>query len=100
MKYYKIDEIVNVEPPKKYGYKAKIVKDEINNIAFYELIKSEELLEIEILKQKLVDSDYKAIKYAEGQMTIEEYEPIKVKRQNWRDRINELENILLEVYNG
>lgn len=30
------------------------------------------------LKQKLSDTDYQAIKYAEGWLTEEEYEPIKV----------------------
>lgn len=47
--------------------------------------------EIEILKQKLKDTDYKAIKYAEGQLTEEEYASTKAERQGWRDRINELE---------
>lgn len=43
------------------------------------------------LKQALLDTDYKAIKYAEGWLTEEEYEPIKVQRQVWRDEINALE---------
>lgn len=47
--------------------------------------------EIEMLKKKLSDTDYKAIKYAEGQLTEEEYGPIKQERQSWRNRINELE---------
>lgn len=47
--------------------------------------------EIEMLKRKLSDTDYKAIKYAEGQLTEEEYGPIKQERQSWRNRINELE---------
>ena len=37
-------------------------------------------LRIEILKCKLNDSDYKAIKYAEGILTEEEYAPIKAER--------------------
>ena len=51
--------------------------------------------EIEILKQKLKDTDYKAIKYAEGQLTEEEYASTKFERQGWRDRINELEAQIL-----
>lgn len=47
--------------------------------------------EIKDLKQKLKDTDYKAIKYAEGQLTEEEYASTKAERQSWRDRINELE---------
>lgn len=46
---------------------------------------------------ELKDTDYKAIKYAEGLISVEEYEPIKVARQQLRDRINELENQLNEV---
>lgn len=44
------------------------------------------------LKQLLTESDYKAIKFAEGQLTEEEYTPIKQQRQAWRDEINQLEN--------
>ena len=47
--------------------------------------------EIKELKQKLLDTDYKAIKYAEGHISEEEYAPIKAERQEWRNRINELE---------
>jgi len=44
------------------------------------------------LKQLLKKTDYQAIKFAEGQITLEEYEPMKLQRQAWRDEINELEN--------
>lgn len=49
------------------------------------------LFEISILKSELTNSDYKAIKYAEGLLTAEEYEPTKKQRAEWRARINELE---------
>ena len=49
--------------------------------------------EIAELKWKLFDTDYQAIKYAEGVMTAEEYAETKAQRQAWRDRINELEVI-------
>lgn len=48
--------------------------------------------EIVELKQKLYDTDYKAIKYAEGFLTEEGYKETKAQRQMWRDRINELES--------
>ena len=44
------------------------------------------------LKYKLIETDYQAIKYAEGQLTEEEYAPIKAQRQAWRDEINLLES--------
>lgn len=43
------------------------------------------------LKELLQESDYKAIKYAEGWISEEDYAPIKAQRQQWRERINELE---------
>ena len=51
-------------------------------------------LEISQLKKQLSDTDYKAIKYAEGQLTESEYSPIRSQRAEWRARINELEALL------
>lgn len=48
------------------------------------------------LKMLLRESDYRAIKYAEGQYTEEEYAPYKALRQSYRDEINELQESLLE----
>ena len=53
-------------------------------------------VKIDILKLKLQESDYKAIKYAEGILTEEEYAPIKAERQALRDEINRLELELRE----
>lgn len=50
--------------------------------------------EIKDLKQKLYDTDYQAIKFAEGLLTADEYAETKAQRQEWRDRINELEKKL------
>lgn len=46
------------------------------------------------LKLQLEATDYKAIKYAEGWMSEEEYAPIKAARQALRDEINALESQL------
>ncbi|MCD8309493.1 MAG: hypothetical protein LUD19_06535 [Clostridia bacterium] len=43
------------------------------------------------LKQKLNDTDYQAIKYAEGELSAEEYAEMKTQRAEWRKEINELE---------
>ena len=43
------------------------------------------------LKHELAETDYQAIKYAEGWFTDEEYEPIKAERENLRVHIRELE---------
>lgn len=50
-----------------------------------------DLLRIEELKALLKESDYKAIKYAEGLFTDVEYAPIKAMRQSYRAEINVLE---------
>lgn len=50
--------------------------------------------QIMALKEELSASDYKAIKYAEGLITAEEYEPIKAERQAIREQINALEKEL------
>lgn len=47
--------------------------------------------QIERLKTKLKATDYQAIKYAEGELTEEEYAETKAKRKAWRAEINELE---------
>lgn len=47
--------------------------------------------EIWELKRLLAESDYKAIKYAEGWLSDEDYAAVKAQRQAWRARINALE---------
>lgn len=49
------------------------------------------------LKRKLSNSDYKAIKYAEGWLTDEEYSETKAERQALRDRINALETEIKDL---
>lgn len=59
-----------------------------------DLLKDQYRLEITQLKKALSDTDYKAIKYAEGQISESEYAPVRSERQGYRDRINELEALL------
>ena len=49
---------------------------------------------IQELKELLKETDYRAIKYAEGLYTEEEYKPYKELRQSYRDEINKLEQEL------
>ena len=63
--------------------------------------KSEHDLQVEVwnreileLKEELSQTDYKAIKYAEGVLTDEDYQPTGIQRQAWRKRINELERLI------
>ena len=47
--------------------------------------------EISALKQLLANSDYQALKHVDGELSDEDYAEMKEKRQQWRDRINELQ---------
>lgn len=94
-----VEEIIELERmipiPQKEGYLSILNANFETNQVWYDLIETEEHIkqtEIAELKQQLADTDYKAIKYAEGQITEEEYSETKEQRQAWRDRINELES--------
>lgn len=49
---------------------------------------------INILKEQLAETDYKALKFIDGEFTEEEYAPIREERKNYRIKINELEKCL------
>lgn len=51
------------------------------------------------LKKLLKDTDYQAIKFAEGEITAEKFEPIKAQRKVWRAEINLLEEQLKQLTN-
>lgn len=53
--------------------------------------------EIAGCKQLLCQTDYKAIKYAEGLISDGEYKEIKAERQKLRDNINNLEKKLAAI---
>ena len=56
--------------------------------------------EIISLKKYLSDTDYKAIKFAEGEITESDYQEVKSQRHDARVRINELENMIEELEKG
>lgn len=56
--------------------------------------------EIIELKKYLSDTDYKAIKYAEGEITESDYQEVKSQRHDARVRINELESMIEELEKG
>ena len=63
------------------------------NIAKYNSRKEKEknIKLINDYKRKLFETDYKAIKYAEGLISETDYAPIKAERENYRKAINSLE---------
>ena len=56
--------------------------------------------EIVELKKYLFDTDYKAIKFAEGEITESDYQEVKSQRHDARARINELESLIEELEKG
>ena len=80
--------------------------DEVEDILVYKPYSEQEIKtinnnnEIAELKQKLKDTDYKAIKYSEGELSIEEYAKTKAQRRAWREEINKLEEKLKDVNNS
>ena len=96
--YIEITEQERLQPlPDKYSYycvengkfcikrrtptEGELAKDTISN-------RNKEINE---LKAKLAQTDYQAIKFAEGWITADDYAPTKALRNSWRTRINELE---------
>lgn len=99
--YIEITEQERKQPlPDRYSYYAVVdgkftIKRRTPTV---EEVKADEAIEINRqireLKQKLSDTDYKAIKYSEGWLTDEEYAEVKAQREEWRSAINQLEERL------
>lgn len=56
--------------------------------------------EIVELKKYLSDTDYKAIKFVEGELSESDYQEVKSQRHDARARINELESLIEELEKG
>ena len=80
--------------------------DEVEDILVYKPYSEQEIKVIKNnnriaeLKQKLQETDYKAIKYAEGELSVEEYAETKAQRRAWREEINKLEEELKDANNS
>lgn len=59
-----------------------------------EIVKTETADEINSLKYFLAQTDYKALKFVDGELSEAEYAPIRQERKNARLRIRELEKTL------
>lgn len=78
------------------GREAKDAYTESIDIQIFKMYTNEELQnkkndeELMRLKQELADTDYQAIKYAEGYFTEEEYKSIKAYRESLREQIRKI----------
>ena len=61
---------------------------------------SDKARQIHSLKYKLQCTDYQAIKYAEGELSAEEYAETKAQRKAWREEISSLENEIRALKTG
>lgn len=57
---------------------------------------NEAKVKIAVFKKKLADSDYKARKYIEGEISEEEWAEIKEQAKKWRHTVNRMEEIVAE----
>ncbi|MBR2342990.1 MAG: hypothetical protein IKA64_01905 [Clostridia bacterium] len=49
------------------------------------------------LKKKLSNTDYMALKFAEGELSEDEFSPMREKRREWRAEINRLEECIRSI---
>ena len=54
-------------------------------------------IQITELKYKLKATDYKCLKFVDGELSENEYQEVKTKRKQWRAEINALEERLKEI---
>lgn len=62
---------------------------ENGKIVDYTITKTNEQLIAE-LKKQLSDTDYQVLKWKEGELTDEEFEPMRLQRKAWREEIRSL----------
>lgn len=70
------------------NYRPLEYSDDFQTIILRELTNEEKISE---LKQKLAETDYKCLKFVDGEITQAEYAETWQKRKQWREEINKLE---------
>lgn len=79
-----------------YTSNGVVIKDGDYSICLlYDDLSRQYAYQIRDLKAKLKSSDYKALKHADGALSDEEYEEAKRERQDWRDQINALQELIV-----
>lgn len=87
--WYRADGALIFDKENKYGIEFAI------GVGYSDEQKAQ-FAEIKALKKYLKDTDYRALKYADGAYTEEEYRPYKEARAAARARINEIEETFVE----
>ena len=91
-----IDNLSDIRVGYDYFINNQIIKNETYEL---DMQLAEINRQISECKEKLTQSDYKALKYLEGFISEDDYKPIKEERQKYRDKINSLENDTLIILN-
>lgn len=92
MRYYykKGNSYLSVKSPRGEGY-TPITEEEFNSHNQRKAVEADKnFIERQKLQAQLAKTDYKALKYAEGWYSEEEYAPIKAEREALRERIRQL----------
>lgn len=92
MRYYykKGNSYLSVKSPRGEGY-TPITEEEFNSHNQRKAVEADKnFIEIQKLQAQLAKTDYKALKYAEGWYSEEEYAPIKAEREALREQIRQL----------
>lgn len=92
MRYYykKGNSYLSVKSPRGEGY-TPITEEEFNSHNQRTAVEADKnFIEIQKLKAQLAKTDYKALKYAEGWYSEEEYAPVKAEREALREQIRQL----------
>lgn len=87
--WFRADGPVIIDEDNKYGIKFGIA-------LAYDDEQKELFAQKAKLKKQLKNTDYRALKYADGCYSEEEYAPYKAERQLWRDEINKIEESFIE----
>ena len=89
--YYEVEtSSPSTDPQTDYHFEFRYIEGNPITQEWYE-VENDTDTKIADRKAQLAESDYKAIKYAEGWFTEEEYAPIKAEREQLREEIRELE---------
>lgn len=80
---------VLIDEDNKYGIKFSIALE-------YNDTQKSQFAKKATLKKALKNTDYRALKYADGCYTEEEYAPYKAEREAWREQIREIEKTFSE----
>jgi len=89
---YVVQKVRKIEVPQAFTKVTKVSSELREGVEFPDPLAGIKRRQVAELKAKLAATDYMAIKFAEGQISPEEYGAMRAQRQAWREEINALES--------